>query len=116
MNLQIFPFFVSDGLTVEEMLVRFGENHFNLPNAERREFSVQKTIMPENYKKTATSLDNDVAIVQLKTQVTFSNAIKPICLPPTNFVAEGVKDAVVAGRYNNHPILVSHFKTVPIQL
>lgn len=89
-------FNIFNSKVAKDIIVRLGEHDFDVPNADRKDFLVDKIARHEDYE--TKTYQNDVAILQLKTKVAFTDEIMNICLPPFNFDAEGHQDAFVAGR------------------
>ena len=47
---------------------------------------IEKVIIHENYN--TNTIDNDIAILKLKTPLKFNDNVRPACLPQDNFVPE----------------------------
>ncbi|XP_056646082.1 trypsin-1-like [Diorhabda sublineata] len=82
-------------ITAEDIFVRLGEYDFNRADESRfRDYDVAEIIQHPNF--VVATYENDIAILKLKTAISFNTYMWPICLPPAkrDFVNETV---IVAG-------------------
>ena len=59
--------------------MRLGEFDFNVKSSFEVDFAVEKIIEHPAYNRR--TLAHDIAILKLKESITFTNRIKPLCLP-----------------------------------
>ncbi|KAL1436919.1 hypothetical protein MTO96_049216 [Rhipicephalus appendiculatus] len=52
-------------------------------NREAMNLQVERIINHEQYNRTAKTFFNDIALLQLKEEISFQRNVRPICLPPT---------------------------------
>ena len=94
-------------------MVRLGESNMNQKYASpsRRDVAVSAIFMHEGYDPNTDF--NDIAILQLKERIDWTDMIRPICLPtaaPLNF--EG-KIATLAGTHHTFFYLYQIISTLP---
>jgi Trypsin len=81
--------------TENDILVRLGEYDFSKTSTTRKTFQVDKITRHEDYDRRG--VKNDIALLKLKTSVTFSSVILPICLPEPNLLQLDGKPTYIAG-------------------
>ena len=96
--------FPRSNVSSEEFSIRLGEYDITKESKSRKDFEIETIYMHEDYNRM--TFKNDVALIKLKSKVTFDANISPICLPPSNIDVEG-KNAWIAGRkfichFSNH--------------
>ncbi|XP_006817822.1 plasminogen-like [Saccoglossus kowalevskii] len=72
-----------------------GEHNLTDPAPSRAEYAVDKIIIHENYD--ASTLDNDIALLRTRTQITMTDEISEVCLPAQDRPYEDMDEAWITG-------------------
>jgi len=62
---------------------------------QRKDMPVAEIIINADYKRS--TLEHDIALLRLKTPLTWSYAVNPVCMPSTDVSADGKTDCVLSG-------------------
>ena len=86
---------VLDRREVNDFQVRLGEHDLTQPSNDVVDFSVDSLTRHSQYN--SVSQENDIALIKLKGTVTFTDNIRPICLPSAALILKD-EPALVAGK------------------
>ncbi|KAK2904304.1 coagulation factor IXa [Channa argus] len=73
--------------------IRVGENNIHLKEGTEQDLDVLKQHLHPNYNASVSLYGNDIALLYTKKNITFSRAVRPICIGPNAFTEDLVKDS-----------------------
>jgi len=85
--------------------MKFHNYHYiNVRDASAQTAFVESITLIESYNEAIPpKYDNDIAILKLKTPLTFNDKVRPACLPDASFIPEGITVASGWGLIGQEP-------------
>lgn len=77
-------------------LIRLGDHHSEEREGSEVEVFIQNWVIHEDFRK-GQHMNNDIAVILLKTPIQFTNFIQPVCLPPKDTVYTPGKNCTISG-------------------
>uniref|UniRef100_A0A669F625 Coagulation factor IX n=1 Tax=Oreochromis niloticus TaxID=8128 RepID=A0A669F625_ORENI len=73
--------------------VRVGENNIDINEGTEQNHDVKEMHIHPRYNATLSLYNHDIALLYLKSPITFSKVVRPICIGPMTFIEALVKDS-----------------------
>lgn len=77
-------------------LIRLGDHHSEIAEDSEVEVFIENWIIHEDFRK-GQHMNNDIAVILLKSPIQFTNYIQPVCMPPRNAVYEPGRNCTISG-------------------
>lgn len=84
------------GFPTGAYIVRVGDHHSDIYEKSEFESFIEKWFIHEEFRKDQ-RMNNDIALIQLKQPIQFTNYIQPICLPEKGTVYESGRNCSISG-------------------
>lgn len=84
------------GFTKNAYFIRFGDHHSEIPEDTEVEIFIEDWHIHEKFRK-GHLMNNDIALIKLKSAVKFTDYIQPICLPTEDTLYTVGKNCTISG-------------------
>ncbi|KAJ0049903.1 hypothetical protein NL108_005201 [Boleophthalmus pectinirostris] len=75
----------------DSFIIRVGEHDLSIKEGTEQDHEVLKRYIHPRYNTSVSLYDHDIALLYLKTQISFSSTVRPICVGPRSFTEALVK-------------------------
>lgn len=102
---------VANDLTASKYTVRVGQHDSSVSESTAKDYKVKRIIKHSSYN--TNNMDNDIALLELSTSITYSTAVSPVCLPGvesdpssgTQVITTGWGETSAYGKVEGSPVV-----------